>query len=199
VLADVSEGHKNIVFFDDVRVPADCLVGGENNGWRVANTHLELEHGMIGALRGDPLWERLFAYCRTEQRDGKPLITDPDVRDQLADMYAKTEVLRLLNTRNFWRSYEKQKQPYNGPQLTYLRKVTGLAFTKAVLDTIGPAALTDDPTWGALDGHAQHQQREGIVFVIPGGTIDVQRVVMARALGLGRKPRVRSERPAKDA
>src|SRR5579884_2069061 len=38
-------GVKNIVFFDDVRVPAKALVGGENNGWRVASTHLELEHG----------------------------------------------------------------------------------------------------------------------------------------------------------
>src|SRR5881397_2522539 len=36
-------GQKNTVFFDDVRVPAHCLVGGENNGWRVASTHLELE------------------------------------------------------------------------------------------------------------------------------------------------------------
>lgn len=41
-------GIKNTVFFDNVRVPAKYLVGGENNGWRVANTHLELEHGGEG-------------------------------------------------------------------------------------------------------------------------------------------------------
>ena len=41
-------GHKNTIFFDDVRVPAANLVGGENNGWKVATTHLELEHGSGG-------------------------------------------------------------------------------------------------------------------------------------------------------
>ena len=38
-------GIKNAVFFDNVRVPAKYLVGGENNGWKVANSYLELEHG----------------------------------------------------------------------------------------------------------------------------------------------------------
>ena len=37
-------GIKNAVFFDNVRVPAKYLVGGENNGWKVANSYLELEH-----------------------------------------------------------------------------------------------------------------------------------------------------------
>jgi alkylation response protein AidB-like acyl-CoA dehydrogenase len=189
VLADVAEGHKNVVYFDDVRVPADCLVGGENNGWKVATTHLELEHGAIGSIKRDPMWDQLLNYCRTQHRDGKPLIDHQDVRDGLAEIYSRIEVLRLLTTRNFWRSYAKQKEPYNGPQLTYLRKVTGLWLTKAVLDLVGPAALTNDQVWGALDGGAEHQQREGIQNLMPGSTIDVQRVVISRALGIGTSAR----------
>src|SRR3990167_768671 len=50
-------GLKNTVFFDNVRVPAKYLVGGENNGWRVANTHPELEHGGDGRVGVDPLVE----------------------------------------------------------------------------------------------------------------------------------------------
>ncbi|CUU59307.1 Acyl-CoA dehydrogenase [Parafrankia irregularis] len=191
VLADVAEGHKNTVYFDDVRVPADCLVGGENNGWKVANTHLQLEHGAIGSLRRDPIVDRLVEYCRAHTgADGRPLIEDPDVRDGLADIHIRIETLRLLTTRNFWRTYNRKTEHYNGPQLTYLRKTTGLWLTTAILDLIGPAALTSDEVWGALDGHAERQQRDGIVDIIPGGTVDVQRVVIARALGVGgRKPR----------
>jgi alkylation response protein AidB-like acyl-CoA dehydrogenase len=174
------------VFFDDVRVPADCLVGGENNGWRVATTHLELEHGSSGNLRPDPIFDSLLAYCQTHERDGRPLISDPDVRDGLADIYIRLESLRLLNARNFWRSQVNRKVAYDGPQTTYLRKVTGLWLTTAILDLIGPAALTSDPTWGALGGAAERQQRDGVVDLIPGGTIDIQRVSMARALGIGR-------------
>ena len=186
VLADVAEGHKNTVYFDDVRVPADCLVGGENNGWKVANTHLELEHGAVGSISPDPLWDELVTYCGSTVRDGRPLLEHQDVRDTLAEIYSRLEVVRLLTTRNFWRGYARQRQPYNGPQLTYLRKVTGLWLTKAVLDALGPAALTNDAIWGALGGHAEHQQREGIQNLMPGSTIDVQRVVISRALGVGR-------------
>ena len=53
-------GHKNTIFFEDVRVPASCLVGGENNGWKVASTHLELEHGGGGRIGRNRLWERLL-------------------------------------------------------------------------------------------------------------------------------------------
>lgn len=185
VLADVAEGHKNAVFFDDVRVPADCLVGGENKGWEVATTHLELEHGSSGNLDRDPIFEPLLAYCRSQVRDGRPLIDDPDVQDGLAEIFTRLEIVRLLGTRNFWRSYANQKVAYNGPQAMYLRKVTGLWLTTAILDLLGPAALTSDPRWGALDGDAERQQRNGIVDIIPGGTIDIQRMIIARALGVG--------------
>jgi alkylation response protein AidB-like acyl-CoA dehydrogenase len=187
VLAEVAEGHKNIVFFDDVLVPANCLVGGENNGWKVANTHLELEHGGIGTIQRNPMWDRLMAYCTSARRGGHLLIEDQDIRDALAEVYLRLETLRLLTLRNFWRSYTKQKVAYNGPQVTYLRKTTGLWLTKAILDIAGPAALTKDPDWGAMDGKAEHQQREGIQDLMPGSTVDVQRVVLSRALGLGRR------------
>jgi alkylation response protein AidB-like acyl-CoA dehydrogenase len=187
VLADVAEGHKNSVFFDDVRVPADCLVGGENLGWRVANTHLELEHGAAGGLDRDPLADELVDYCRARTPDGRRLIDDPDVQDALAEIFIRLETVRLLSTRNYWRNRAKQSVAYNGPQTMYLRKVTGLWLTKAVLDLLGPAALTSDALWGALGGRAEDQQRAGIVDIVPGGTIDIQRVIIARALGLGRR------------
>ena len=54
-----ASGHKQTVYFENVRLPAFNLIGGENNGWRVAGTHLELEHGLMQtSLRGDSLWER---------------------------------------------------------------------------------------------------------------------------------------------
>jgi alkylation response protein AidB-like acyl-CoA dehydrogenase len=188
VLADVAEGHKNSVFFDDVRVPAECLVGGENNGWTVANTHLELEHGAAGSLSGDPIFSRLLDYARITNRDGRRLIDSQDVQDGLAEIYLRLETVRLLGVRNFWRSRAKQAVHYNGPQTMYLRKVTGLWLTKAILDLFGPAVLTQDRVWGAAEGELEKQQRDGIVDIVPGATIDIQRVIIARGLGIGRGP-----------
>jgi len=182
-------GEKNTVYFDNVRVPAIALVGGENNGWRVASTHLELEHGGGGRLGRNRLWERLITYCKTTLRDGKPLTEHQDVRDMLAEIYTKGEVTRLFGLRNFWLTYARQPKSYEGPQLSYHRKMAGLWMTGAILEMLGPAALTTDEDWGSPDGFLESQQRNGIIAVHPGGTADIQRVSMARRIGIGRAAR----------
>jgi 3-oxocholest-4-en-26-oyl-CoA dehydrogenase alpha subunit len=182
-------GHKNTIFFEDVRVPAICLVGGENNGWKVASTHLELEHGGGGHIGRNRLWEGLLDYCRKNYRDGQPLTAHQDVRDLLADIYIKGEVGRLFGLRNFWLTYAKQPKSYEGPQASLYYKYAGLWMTSAVLEAVGPAALTTDPRWGSDEGFLEGQQRNGIVAVHPGGTADVQKVEMARRIGIGRATR----------
>lgn len=187
-------GHKNTVFFDNVRVPADCLVGGENNGWKVASTHLEVEHGGAGNIRPNPIWQQLLTYTRENYRDGKRLIDHPDIRSGLAEIYSRLEAVRLISIRNFWMVYSGEERSYEGPQMSYMRKTTGLWLTKAILDLLGPAALTNDPLRGAMDGFAESQQREGIVSMHPGGTTDIQRVIMARRLGIGKREREQAGR-----
>jgi long-chain-acyl-CoA dehydrogenase len=181
--------QKNTVFFDQVRVPAFSLVGGENHGWKAASTHLELEHGAGGRIGRHRVWDRLLAYCQQTKRDGIPLTQHPDTRDLLADVYIKTEVQRLFGLRNFWLTYAKRPRSYEGPQLSYYRKMAGLWMTGAILEAVGPAALTSDSTWGSSDGFLELQQRNGIVAVHPGGTADIQRVSMARRIGIGRAAR----------
>jgi len=180
---------KNTVFFDDVRVPAFTLVGGENQGWKAASTHLELEHGAGGRIGRNRLWERLLRYCQETKRDGMPLSQHADVRDLMADIYIKGEVTRLFGLRNFWLTYARRLRSYEGPQLSYYRKTAGLWMTGAILEAVGPAALTSDPTWGSPEAFLEAQQRNGIVAVHPGGTADIQRVSMARRIGIGRASR----------
>src|SRR6201999_2259502 len=131
-------GHKNTVYFDDVRIPASARIGAENEGWRVASTHLEVEHGGSGSLREDEIWPRLLRYCRETMRDGQRLIDDPDVRSRLAQVYSRLETVRLLNTRNFWMSYAGVEKTYEGPQTSYVRKTTGLWLTEQILAIAGP-------------------------------------------------------------
>ncbi len=182
-------GQKNTIFFEDVRVPASCLVGGENNGWRVASTHLELEHGGGGHIGRNRFWQHLLQYCRETIRDGKPLTEDPDVRDILADIYIKGQVGRLFGLRNFWLTYAKQPKSYEGPQLSLYMKLAGLWMTGAILQAVGSEALTTDPSWGSEEGFLEGQQRNGIVLMHPGGTADIQKVSMARRIGIGRATR----------
>ena len=180
-------GLKNTVFFDNVRVPAFNLVGGENEGWKVAATHLELEHGTGGDLARNKLVDRLFEYCRVTKRRGQPLTKDPDVRERLVDIYIEAEVSRLLDLRNYWMRHSGADITYEGPQASYYGKMSGLRQATAILDILGPAALTYDPQWGAGEGHMEAHQRSAIIAIHPGGTADIQKVIMSRRIGIGRE------------
>jgi alkylation response protein AidB-like acyl-CoA dehydrogenase len=182
-------GVKNTVFFDNVRVPSFHLIGGENEGWKVGQTHLELEHGTGGNIRRNSLVDRLFEHCKTTDRDGQTMIKDPDVRDLLADVYIEAEISRLFGLRNYWMRHSGQRISYEGPQSSLHRKMSGLRIGKAVLEVVGPAALTYDPEWGPANGHIEAYERSSIVAVHPGGTADIQRVIMARRIGIGRATR----------
>lgn len=179
-------GFKNTIYFDHVRVPASSLIGGENNGWKVAGTHLALEHGGRGNVRTRKIWGQLLDYCRSTTVNGRPLIDDDAVKERLAEIHLRLESVRLLGARNFWLAAQGTMS-YEGPQLAYLQKLTGLWLTKAIIEILGPAALTNDDDLGALGGEAERQQRDGIVDMHPGGTADIQKMLIARGLGLGAK------------
>lgn len=191
-----ASGVKNTVFFDNVRVPAFNLIGGENNGWKVAGTHLEIEHGLLrSAVREDPLTQRVFDYARSAQRGGRPLTDDQDAVDSLVDFYIDTQVTRLLHFRNYaWRGHGKQLT-YEGPQAYLYQKRSQLSKARAILDIMGPQALIAEPDpYAIAGGHVEVHQRASIVDQHPGGTAEVQRVIIARRLGIGRSTR---EQPGK--
>lgn len=82
--------------------------------------------------------------------------------------------------------HTEQKLSYEGPQLSYYRKVSGLRTAEAILKILGPYALTSDPSWDLSDGRMEVFQRSSIVALHPGGTADIQKVIMARRIGIGR-------------
>lgn len=179
-------GIKQTMFFDNVRVPEFNLVGGENNGWKVASTHLELEHGLYGRLTRNRLVERLFEHCRTPQPGGQPLSSDPDARDLLVEIYIEAEIARLFRLRNYWLRHAGKPFTYEGSQMAFYRKMSGLRTGKAILELLGPQALTNDSVWGPAEGHIEAHQRSSVVDIHPGATPDIQRVIMARRIGIGR-------------
>lgn len=178
-------GIKNSVFFDNVRVPAFNLVGGENNGWKVANTYLELEHGGGGNVTEDPLVVRLVQYCQRAQGDGKTLMEDQSIRDIIADTLIELDVVRLFALRNFWCRYVREPHPYGGVQYIYHQRVVRLRNAERLQRILGYDALVTD-----LSVHEQadfeYAVRSGPGWLHGGGTLDTDRLIFARRLGLGR-------------
>jgi len=178
---------KSHVFYEDVRVPATHLIGGETQGWQVTQSSLEVEHGGGGGVvQRHRLLEHVMDYCRETQRNGQPLIKNPDVQQEIVDIFIKSEIGRLLELRNYWmRHARKQGIGYEGSQTSLHRKVTGLEIVAAYQRILGPTALIKDPKWAVHKGAIEVYQREGIC-THPGGTIQVQKLIMARRMGISR-------------
>ncbi len=189
LLGGEGSGHKNSVFFDNVRVPAFNLVGGENSGWKVATTHLEMEHGGGGRVGRNRFEERIFEYCKTTMQDGQLMSKDQDSRDQIIEMHVDAEINRLFGLRNFYLVYAKKPRSYGGSQSSYFRKMSGLKLTSTMGKLLGYSAVVTEPPYAAANGYAESQQRSGIISVHPGGTADVQKLIIARRIGIGRTSR----------
>jgi alkylation response protein AidB-like acyl-CoA dehydrogenase len=178
-------GIKNTVFFDNVRVPAKYLVGGENNGWKVANTHLELEHGGEGRVGADPLVERVVEYCRQMRVGGKSIMEDDKVRELIADMMIELHVVHLFNRRNFWHRHVREPHPYGGAQFRYYQRMARLRNGERLQQIMGCDALIPDLTVHEVVD-PEYAVRTGPGQLHGGGTLDTDRLIFARRVGLGR-------------
>ncbi len=100
------ESEFNELFFRDVRVPVDNVLGKVNDGWNVAVSTLLHERGSYGArlhLLFKRNINRLIELARSFERNGHPASQDPLVRQKLAQCYAEIEIMRLNQLRAFSR------------------------------------------------------------------------------------------------
>ena len=179
---------KRHVYFDNVRVPAICLVGGETDGWQMTQTSLELEHGAGGvAVQHDRLFERVVAYCNETKHNGQPLSKDPDVRQALVEIYIQNEIKRLFELRNYWmRHAKKSGVGYEGSQTSLQRKTTLDKSAALYHDVLGPSVLIKDPKYALLKGALEFHQQSSLSNWAAAGSIEILKLVMARRMGIAR-------------
>jgi 3-oxochol-4-en-24-oyl-CoA dehydrogenase len=178
----------NEVFLDEVRIPAENLVGEENRGWDLAKVTLANER--VSLSSGGALWGRgpsasdLVALARAQG------VTDPGLRQRLVQVHIEGELLRLLRLRTVTAAIQGT-QP--GPEAS-IRKVFadehGQRLMGLALDLAGAGGMLAET--GPFDGPAA-MWRYGFLFgpalTIGGGTAEVQRnIIGERVLGLPAEP-----------
>jgi alkylation response protein AidB-like acyl-CoA dehydrogenase len=90
------------VFFTNVTVPAENIIGQEGQGWELAQTTLGFERGgntLSRVTRHQANMARLVEVCERLSRNGEPLLDDPVVRQKLGRMVVEVEVLRSAGFR----------------------------------------------------------------------------------------------------
>jgi len=174
--------------FENVRVPAANLLGGDDEGWQVAATTLEQEHGGRGAaFSPDEDTQELLRYVRDTKRNSVAIGADPMVRLNAVDNYIESQIHRLLETRNFWMYVTKREMTYHGAQSALWRKEFKVRNAIREATIMGPYALLDHTDDAPVNGGSSEvRQRRNVAWTHPGGTPEIMRLIIARRLGISR-------------
>ena len=177
--------HFNETFLTDVHIPDANLLGGLNNGWAVAQTTLMNERALIGTAGGSGLGFR--DWIELARHYGK--LDDPDIRQRLAELYTRGELLKWLGQRA-QASMRAGKGP--GSESSVAKLFASLHIEKngdlAMAIEGADAMLYDSDAYE--DGFWQQQFLGQWGSRIGGGTEQVQRNILGeRVLGLPSEPR----------
>jgi alkylation response protein AidB-like acyl-CoA dehydrogenase len=178
-------------FFTDARIPAECLMGEEGQGWRIAMQTLQYERGAEAGAAGGLSMVRvttddLIADLAGVQRDGAPVLEDPMVRDQLVEAIMEEKSLALGDTRS---RFNHLTTDYPG-SLPLSRKLRGSEMTRRMRQLAinlqgaeGALYVGDDKA--RQGGFWQRAYFNSFSATIGGGTSQVQTNIIAEhILGL---------------
>jgi alkylation response protein AidB-like acyl-CoA dehydrogenase len=144
------EHEVNEVWFENVEVPAENLVGEEGRGWTYAKFLLSHERTGIAGVGASKRELRSLKYIASqEQRNGRPLIEDLRFRDRIGRVEIDLMALEITNLRTLAAEREGRAP---GPQASIL-KIKGTevqqAITELMMEAVGPYALPHLPqAWG---------------------------------------------------
>jgi len=184
----------NEVFFTDVRVPKDQIVGNRGQGWQVANAVLGHERDSLGnpnAALGR--LNSLFELMDSETLNGQKLIDHPVFRDRLMKLQGRIMALRF----NDMRILSSRLNP--GQDATLARLIVKLQGTELrhdieglAIDIMGELGLAyEDNPYLRNSGSWQNQYMYQLGLIIGGGTSQIQKnIISERGLGMPREPKL---------
>jgi alkylation response protein AidB-like acyl-CoA dehydrogenase len=185
----IGDERTNEVFFDDVFVGDEFVVGQVNHGWTYICEALDLERfAMMPVGPLEKKVEALTGWARTATRDGSPVRRDPRARRAVAQARAQLEVARMLQRRVISEALKDRVPTVQSSQYKLFMNELGQRVANAALDLIGAEAqLKPGSPDAPIGGRFERSYRYTVVDTIGGGTSEVQKNIIARR-GLGLPP-----------
>ena len=168
------------VALTDCLVPAESRLGPEGAGMAIFNSSMEWERSCLFASSVGAMRRQLDAcveYARSREQFGQPIGKFQGVANKLADMYVRLEAARLLIYHVAWLKQQVRSAP---AEAAAAKLLTSEAWVRSSQDAI--------QTHGAMgymkEAGIERDLRDAVASTIYSGTSEIQRVVIARMLGL---------------
>ncbi len=194
--AGSADGVKYQVFFDDVKIHQRYLIGGDRDGWKAATATLEVEHGggdddetgsrrQAAAFFSDSqpsfIVRQFLDQCKNNPDIAARIRENPHLLESVIDVYIDSQKERLFSLRNAG----GQGGRHGGVHSQLYSKMFSIRLIAAMAKVLGPYTFTSDEEWGPDEGLFEVGQR-GALCLAPTGTPEILKVVLSRALAIGR-------------
>lgn len=174
-------------YYDNVRVPADMLVGELNGGWKLITAQLNHERLGLGAWSDKVvgLFRRVYLWAKAADEGGRRAVDKPWVRALLAECYARLEAMRLIN----FRIAANLERGAMDVTLASVTKVYGsesvIEILRKLSEVVGANGLVREGSAASfLQGELEYEVRASVTNTFGGGTNEIQRELIAQ-FGLG--------------
>jgi alkylation response protein AidB-like acyl-CoA dehydrogenase len=175
------------VYWDDVRIPAENLVAGENEGWKLIVNQLNHERVTLCSpgMAEHMLHETIDWARATTLPDGRRVIDQEWVRINLAKAYAGFEFLRLANWKVAWDATRDHLDVADASTIKVFGTEHYLDSFRLLMEVLGERSyLTEDAPGAVLGSRLEQMYRSLLILTFGGGTNELQRDLIA-AFGMG--------------
>jgi alkylation response protein AidB-like acyl-CoA dehydrogenase len=190
-LINILNRHSfNEVFFDDVHIRKENLVGQKNKGWYQLVIALDFERSSIGYAAGNQrIIEELVKYVKDTTRNGGPLANDPLIRNELAQLVVENEVARMMAYRIAWMFSKGLHPSYESSMSMVFVSEVMRRTANAGMRILGHYGELDrDSKWAVMNARIMRMCLSSLSIGVGGGSNEIQRNIIAmRGLGLPRK------------
>src|SRR3989442_946776 len=178
------EAEFNEVFFDNVRVPSEHLVGRLDEGWSVAITTLAYERDLLTFIRHISLRNALHRLVRLVQQQKKS--TDPIVRQKVASLWTSEQALQLNGYRSLTNILRGGAPGPEGSTSKLFWSQVDQDLAQTATEVIGPySQIAPGSPWAPDDGQWEFYELLARASGIRAGTSEILRNILAeRVLGL---------------
>lgn len=172
--------HTNQVYFDDVRIPAENLIGEENRGWKLLMRGLDLERMAIaacGAGNAQHAIDIAQDYATQRIQFGVPISSHQVIQHKLADMRIKAELARLV-------TYRTAEMLDAGADTRMETAIAKIVATDCDFECANIGMQIMGGAGYSMEHDMQRLFRDSRLGPIGGGSNEIQRNIMAKLMGL---------------